>query len=93
MGLNRILVKPLNQIIDDQDDREEIGVKPLFYSQSAYDSAGSIATPPDSDLEDEQLRKMLASPLYIQQRDEGQTRASHSERESLMVQSSRNPEV
>ena len=48
--LNRILVKPQNQIIDDQDDIEEIGVEPLFCSQSlahsAYDSAESIATPP-----------------------------------------------
>ena len=48
---------------------------------SAYDSAESIATPPDSDLEDERLRTMLASPLYIQEReeDEGQVRAHHSE--------------
>ena len=65
--LNRMLVKPQNQIIDDQDDIEEIGVKKWSYSQSlvhsAYDSAESTATPPDSDLEDEQLRKMLASPL------------------------------
>ena len=62
---------------------------------SAYDSAESIATPPDSDLEDEQLGEMLASPLYIQERqeDEGQVRANHSERESLMINSSRNPEV
>ena len=61
--VNRILVKPQNQIIDDQDDTEEIGAKKLSYSHSAYDSAESIATPPDSDLEDEQLPKMQASPL------------------------------
>ena len=85
--------------IDDQDDIEEIGEKKLSYSQSlvhsAYDSAESIATPPDSDLEDEQLRKMPASPLCIWEREEnaGQARPYHSERESLMVQSSRNPEV
>ena len=96
---NRILVNPQDQIIDDQDDIEEIGVKPLSYSQSlihsAYDSAESIATPPDSDLEGEQLHKMLASPLYLQEREEneGQTRAYHSERESLMINSSRKPEV
>ena len=78
---------------------EEIDVKPLSYSQSlihsAYDSAESIATPPDSDLEDEQLRKMKASPLYIREREknEGQARACHFERESLMIHSSRNPEV
>ena len=97
--LNRILVNPQNQIIDDRDDIEEIGVKPLSYSQSlvrsAYDSAESIATQPDSDLEDEQLCKMVASPLYIQERkeNEGQAPAFHSERESLMIRSSRNPEV
>ena len=67
------------QITDDQDDIEEIGVKQLFYSQSlihaACDSAESIATPPDSDFEDEQLRKMMASP----EENEGQARAYHSE--------------
>ena len=91
--------KPQNQIVDDQDDTGEIGVKKLSYSQSlvhsAYDSAESIATPADSDLEDEQLRKMLASPLYKRAREENeeQARAYHSERESLMIQSSRDPEV
>ena len=88
-----------NQIIEDQDDIEEIGVNPLSYSQSlihsAYDSAERIATPTDSDLEDGQLRKMLASPVYIREREEheGQARAYHSERESLMIHSSRNPAV
>ena len=97
--LNRILIKPQNQIIDYQDDIEELGVKPLSCSQSlvhsAYDSAESIATTPDSDLEDEQLSKMLASPLYAREREEneGRARAYHSERESLMIHSSRNPEV
>ena len=47
-----------------------MGVKPLSCSRSlihsAYVSAESIATPPDSDLEDELLRKMLASPLYTE---------------------------
>ena len=42
--LNRILVKPQNQVIDDQDDIEEIGVKKLSYSESVHDSAESIAT-------------------------------------------------
>ena len=97
--LNQILVNQQNQIIDDQDDIAQIGVKPLSYSQSlihsAYDSAEGIATPPDSDLEDEQLRKMAASPLYFQEREEneGQARSYHSEREGLMINSSRNPEV
>ena len=97
--LDRNLVNPQNRIIDDQNDLEEIGVKPLSYSQSlthsAYDSAESIATTPDSDLEDEQLHRMLASPLKIREREEneGQARAYPSERESLMIDSSRNPEV
>ena len=97
--LNRILVKPQNQLIDDQDDIEEIGVKKLSNSQSlvhsAYDSAEGIAAPPHSDLEDEQLRKMLASPLCVREREEneGQARAYHSERESLMASSSRELEV
>ena len=67
-------MNPQNRTTGDQDDIEEIGVKPLSCSQSlvhsAYDSAESIATPPVSDLEDERLRKMLASPLYIQEREE-----------------------
>ena len=49
-----------NQRTHDQGDIEEIGVKSWSYSQSliqsAYDSAKSTATPPDSDLEDEQSR-------------------------------------
>ena len=52
------------QGIDDQKDIEEIGFEKLSYNQSAHDSAESNATPPDSKLEDEQLRMMLASPLY-----------------------------
>ena len=37
---------------------------------STYDSAESIATPPaESDLDDEQLRNVLASPLYLQERE------------------------
>ena len=76
---------------------EEICVKLSSYSQSlthsSYDSAESIA--PDSDLEDEQIRKMLASPLYIRERkeNEGQARAYHSKREKIKTQSSRNPEA
>ena len=61
------LVKHENPIRDDENDIEEIGFKKLAYSQSlvhsAYDSAESIATPLDSDVEDEQLCGMLASPL------------------------------
>ena len=66
--LNRTLFNLSNPVIDDQDDIEEIGVKPMSYSQSlihwAYDSAESITTPPDSDPEDEQLRMVLCIPKY-----------------------------
>ena len=78
---------------------EEIGVKLSSCSKSlthsGHDSAERFATPPNSDLEDEQIRKMLASPLYIREREEneGQARACHSKRESLTIQSSRNPQV
>ena len=37
---------------------------------STYDSAGSVATPPpESDLDDDQIRNILASPLYLQERE------------------------
>ena len=72
---------------------------------SAYDSAESIATPPDSDLEDEQLRMVLASPLYaavlgkldaksVQKREANAQRVQtyHSRRESSISSSSRDLE-
>ena len=75
-------------------------------NHSAYDSAESIVTPPDSDHADEQLRKMLASPLYtevsvkldaesVQKREAKaqRTQAYHSRRESLMKRSSRDLEA
>ena len=82
----------------------------MFYSQSlihsAYDSAESIATPPDSDIEDKQLRMMLVSPLFsevsgnpaaesVQKREANAQRAQayHSRRKSLLSGSSRNLEV
>ena len=60
-----------NPINEDTDEFVEIGVKSQSHHQSQmhsdYDSAESIV---DSDVEDGQLRKMLASPLYIQCREE-----------------------
>ena len=57
-------------ITEDMDEFGKIIVESLCCNQSlihsAYDSPEGIA---DSDLEDEQLRKMPASPLYIQKRD------------------------
>ena len=59
-----------NPITEDVDEFGKVGAK-MSYIQSQthsdYDSAGSIA---DSDLEDGQLRKMLASPLYMQSRED-----------------------
>ena len=51
-------------------------VEPMFFHRpsvtSTYDPAESIATPPpppESDLDDEQVRNMLDSPLYLQERE------------------------
>ena len=58
-----------NPITEDMDELGKVGVMSLSYNQSLihlyYDSAESIA---DSDLEDEQLREVPASPLKIQER-------------------------
>ena len=62
----------------------------LWVPKDRAQQDGQTTTPPDSDLEDEQKRKMLASPLYLREREEneGQARACHSERESLLTTSS-----
>ena len=94
-----------NQIVDNQENRHlteddqiiEDRVKSLSYNQSflpsTHDSAESIATPPESDFDDEQLRALLASPLYLQERGASAERSQgyHSERESLMSSSSQDP--
>ena len=67
-------------------------VKPLSFHQpitaSTYDSAESIATPlPESDLDDEQLCALLATPLYLQEREasaERRSQVSHSDRDNLI---------
>ena len=59
-----------NQIVDDQENVSFTGiedrVRPLSFHQSIIApinvSAGSIATPPESDFDDEQFRALLASP-------------------------------
>ena len=50
-------------------------------------------TAPESDLDDEQLRALLASPLYLQEREASAERSQvhHSERENLMSSSSQDP--
>ena len=58
-----------NSIVEDMDEFGKVGAE-MSYLQSQmhsdYDSAESIADP---DLEDGELRKMLASPLYMQSRE------------------------
>ena len=97
------------QLTEDQDykhftedwqliEHEDLRVKPLSFHQSiiasTYDSAESIATPPpQSDLDDEQLRALLASPLYVQEREAcaEHSQVYQSERENLMSSSSQDP--
>ena len=58
---------------------------------STYGSAESIATPPpDSDLDDEQIRNVLASPLYSQEKEASadRSRVYHSFRENSVSSSS-----
>ena len=49
--------------------------------------------PLDSDLDDEQILALLASPLYLQEREASAERSQvyHSERENLMSSSSQDP--
>ena len=74
-------------------EHEDLRVKPLSFHQSIIastcDSAESIATPQASDLDDEQLRALPASPLYLQEREASEERSQvyHSERQNLMSSS------
>ena len=79
-------------------EHEDLRVDSLFFHQpstaSTYDPAESIATqPPDSDLDAEQIRALLASPLYLKEREANAERSHvyHSERENLMFSSSQDP--
>ena len=69
----------------DVAENDDLCVKPIFFHRasitSTYDSAESIATPPpESYLDDEQTRALLASPLYLQERAD-RSQDYHSERE------------
>ena len=64
--------------------------KPMFFHKpsmtSTCNTSESIATPPpESDLDDDQIRNMVASPLYPQEREVSadQSRVDHSFREHL----------
>ena len=63
-------------------------------TEHSVDSAESIVTPPlDADWDDEQLRALLASPLYLQEREEnaGRSQVYHSKRQDLTSSSSQDP--
>ena len=77
---------------------DDLCVKPLFFHRpsttSTYDSVESIATLPHaSDLDDEQIRALLASPLYLQEREASADRSQvyHPARENLVSSSSQVP--
>ena len=57
---------------------------------STYDSAESIVTPPESDLDDDQKRNMLASSLYLLDREVSadRSRVYHSFRENSVSSAS-----
>ena len=77
---------------------EDLRVKTQFFHRpsfaSTYDSAENIVTPPpDSDLDNEQTRVLLASPLYTQERETNAERSQldHSARKNFMSSSSQDP--
>ena len=76
-------------------ENDDSCVKPMFFHRtsvtSTYDSAESIATlTPELDLDDEQIRGLLVSPLYLQEREANAERSQvyHSVRENLVSSSS-----
>ena len=73
--------------------------KIVSYNQSlltsTQDSTESIATPQEADLDDEQIRALLALPRYLLEREASAERSQvyHSDREGLMSSSSQGPEL
>ena len=71
-------------------------IKPMFFHKlsmtSTCDTSESIATPPESDLDDDQIRNMLASPLYFQVREASADLSPvyHSFRELISVKAQGN---
>ena len=78
-------------------ENEDLRVRLLFFHlsmiASTYDSAESIATPLESDFEEEQFRALLYSPRYLQEREAIAERSQvfHSERAKLISSSSQDP--
>ena len=82
------------------EEGNSILVKPMLFHKpgmtSTDDSAESIATHPlESDLEDDQIQNMLASPLYLQEREASadRSRVCHSFRENSVSSSSHFREI
>ena len=97
-GFHLMQLRSIVMAYQDLAQHEDLRVKPLSVHQSitasTYISAESIATlPPESYLDNEQLRALLASPLYLQGREASVERSQvyHSERENLMSSSSQDP--
>ena len=69
-------------------------IKTLSYNQSllssTQDSIESIAAPQEANLDDKQIRALLASPRYVPEREASPERSHvyHSEREGLMSSAS-----
>ena len=57
-------------ITEDMDEFGKIGVKLSYNKSQIHSDNGSAESIADSDLEDGESRKMLASPLYIREREE-----------------------
>ena len=81
---------------NDLTELDNIEVTPIFFHRpsvtSTHDSAESIAAPPpEPDLDDEQIQNMLASPLYLQEREASadRSRVYHSVRENSVSSLSR----
>ena len=77
----------------DLNEMTSMEIKPMFFHRpsltSTYGSAESVATPtPESDLDDDQIRNLLASPLYLQEREAcfDRSRVYHSFKRKLSVQ-------
>ena len=85
-----------SQIPEIEDKGKELIYDPfsLPYNQSllssTQDSIESLAMPQEADLDDEQIRTLLASPRYLLEREASAERSHihHSEREGLMSNSS-----
>ena len=81
-----------NRIADNQVISEEEDISSTEDNQSSTQgSIVCIATPQEADLDDVQIRALLASPWYLPEREASAERSQvyHSEREGLMSSSSR----